>query len=153
MGAEHQAGHGNAEGDVVAGETGRAERQAANLARHLNQSYPDMATFLAQHAPAVPQATNASFVGVTEQLVTLAVTINGEVRLEHLPLPESPQAHDTRSRLRLLIEQTRVSVPAEPAVALTSLEQMLVGTAGPAGDAQGAHASMTDRHGSASRPS
>ena len=112
-----------------AGGASRSERQGANLARHLNQSYPDAAEFLARYGGGIQDAADAAFVTVTEQAVVISLSSGSAQAPVTLPLPSSPDDRDLRARLRLLVEQIRADLPEQPPVPLTSLEQMLGGQA------------------------
>lgn len=104
-------------------ENERAARQGANLARHLNQSYPDTVLFLARHAAGRPDAVEARLDSVTADELVLTVTAAGGTAVVRVPLSAAPgAAPDVRGRVRALLAVARQAAPGEP---LTSLEKQV----------------------------
>lgn len=125
----------------------RTVREGNNLARHLNEQYPDTALFLARHAALRPEATAASIAGIADGVMSLRVS-GPEPGLVAVPLPvEGPDGDGLRSRLVALVQQTRAGVPEDANEPLTSLEAMMAGPAtGEARQPHGLHARMAARH-------
>lgn len=99
----------------------RAARQGANLARHLNQSYPDSVLFLARLAGGKPDATAAELVSLTDAELLFQVTTAGAVQPVRVPLPPAADTgDDVRARVRELLRLTRLNSPDAP---VTSLEE------------------------------
>lgn len=99
----------------------RAQRQAVNMARHLNERHPDTVLFLARYAAEQPDATTAALVAVDADGITLTIGGSGQqVRVSFDAVAASGQATDARSRLRQLLQATRAAHPGTP---LTSLEE------------------------------
>lgn len=111
----------------------RAERQSANLARHLNGQHPSTVLLLARHAPGGrPDATEAALTQARDDLLTIAAAVpEGRVDLR-LSLPDGP---DVRGRIATLLQQTRAQLTDD--VPLTSLEEQM------AGGGRGPHGSST----------
>ena len=107
----------------------RAERQAVNLARHLDERHPDTVLFLARSCDGHAEATSAELLAVADAGVTLSTDLSAEP--VHLPFDTSPgQPADPRGRFRRLLETARSQRPDEP---LTSLEQQLLAADHPHG--------------------
>ena len=103
------------------GHSERADRQAANLARHLNQRYPDTVLFLVRYAAGQRNATTAELLAVAEAGVTvMSDAVSEPVHIAFDEAAGSPT--DARSRLRHLLEVTRAANAHYP---LTSLEQQM----------------------------
>lgn len=111
----------------------RGSRQAANLARHLNERYPDTVLFLARRAAGRPEATAAVLSSIDDDHLTLSLELPTEFTDVRVPLPTG-EGLDARRRLAELLRVTRAGSPGEP---LTSLEQQLAhgpGRGGPGRD-------------------
>jgi len=118
-------------------ETSRANRQAANLARHLNDRYPDTALFLARYAAGRVDVTAAQFASVGCHNVVLNLQVGSSTETTSLEMPGATtdqSAGEPRLRLRQLLATTRSALPAGSDAPITSLEAMLVDKTGPAGD-------------------
>lgn len=102
----------------------RAERQALNLARHLNERYPDTVLFLARNAAGQPAAMAAELLAVDSDGVTLCIDGSAPAVRICFPATGSAEPTEARSRLRQLVQATRAAHPSE---ALTSLEEQLRG--------------------------
>lgn len=99
----------------------RADRQAANLARHLNQRHPDTVLFLVRCAAGQRNATTAELLAVEDAGVTVTSdAVSEPVQIAFGETVGSPT--DARSRLRHLLEVTRAANAHYP---LTSLEQQM----------------------------
>lgn len=92
----------------------REQREAVNLARHLNDSYADAVLLLA-HAAGRPSAAAASVALITEGEMELDAAGDGRVRVP-LPNPGDP----LRQRVRAAVAAARAALPDAP---LTALEQ------------------------------
>lgn len=103
----------------------RSQRQAVNLARHLNDRYSDTVLFLARFAGEATDATHAQLLAVDETGLTLSTDVRDEP--VHISFPSAGGHPDVRARLAGLLGATRVAHPNEP---LTSLEQQIGGTPG-----------------------
>lgn len=115
----------------------RAERQGANLVRHLNERYADTVLFLARRAAHCPQADSAELLTIGEGDLSLSVQDREGTRTVRVPLPSAtPGATDVRGRVKALLEATRAEHPDDP---MTSLESARSGPAG-------LHARMAARH-------
>jgi hypothetical protein len=103
----------------------RAGRQAANLARHLNERHPTTVLLLARHAPGGRPDTTAAELTLAEDdgLSLTATTLDGTADVR-LTLPDGP---DVRSRIAALLTATRAALPDDGSVPLTSLELQLGG--------------------------
>lgn len=114
--------HGGRDGDDVGRrDAARAQRQAMNLARHLNERHPDTALFLARFAAGQPDATAAQLLAVADTGLTL--TTNCTSAPVDVPFgTATDQPADVRSGTRALLVATRASHPHEP---LTSLERQM----------------------------
>ena len=121
--------------DHSAHDDGRAGRQSANLARHLNGQHPGTVLLLARHAPGGrPHATGAELTDADEDGLTLDVTSPAGTTRLRLALPDGP---DVRSRIGALLKATRGGLPDDGSVPLTSLELQLGGGGrGPHGPGQ-----------------
>lgn len=103
----------------------RSQRQAVNLARHLNECYSDTLLFLARFAGVAPDATHAQLLAIDETGLTLTTDVRDEP--VHISFPSAGGHPDVRARIGGLLGATRVAHPNEP---LTSLEQQMGGTTG-----------------------
>lgn len=100
------------------GEDTRAQDQARNLARHLNDRHPDTILFLAQQAAGRPAADAAELTTLDETGLTLAVHVAGGTEAVRVAFPPAPGS-DPRSRFGALLRTTRAAAPHGP---LTTLE-------------------------------
>lgn len=100
---------------------GRGDREARNLARHLNDAYPDTLALLLRALGGVAGSTAAAIDSIDES--TLTVVDTGGAGSAVLTLPGDP-SQPLRPRLAGLVQQARA---AEPAGAPTGLERMLGG--------------------------
>lgn len=100
----------------------RGERQALNLARHLNERHSDTVLFLARCAAGRPDATVEELLAVDRDGVTLSIDGSTTTVRIRFPAAGSDEPTEARSRLRQLLHATRTAHPGE---ALTSLEQGL----------------------------
>jgi hypothetical protein len=103
----------------------RSQRQAVNLARHLNDRYGDTVLFLARFAGGATDATHAQLLAVDETRLTLTTDVRDEP--VHISFPSAGGHAEVRARIEGLLDTIRVARPNEP---LTSLEQQIRGTAG-----------------------
>lgn len=94
----------------------REQREAVNLARHLNDSYADTVLLLA-HAAGRPSASAARVALITEGEMELDAADDGRV---HVPLPNPGDS--LRQRVRAAIAAARVALPDAP---VTALEQRM----------------------------
>jgi hypothetical protein len=99
--------------------TGRAERAAINLARHLNERHPDTVLFLARFAGGQRDAASSELLAVDDAGVTLR-TAGSERQVRIGFDPAAGQPPDARGRLRQLLLATRSAHPEAP---MTSLEE------------------------------
>lgn len=105
----------------------RAQAQARNLARHLNDRHPDTMLFLAQQAAGRPAATAAELTAVDEAGVTLTVRDADGPEVVRVPFPPA-SGGDVRTRFGALLRAARAARPDGP---LTSLELVHAGPGGP----------------------
>lgn len=114
------------------GPADRAERQSANLARHLNGQHPSTVLLLARYAPGGrPDATAAELTGVDDDGLTITATAPEGTADLRLALPDGS---DVRGRIRALLKATRAGLPdTEPPTSLE--EQMADAGRGPHGSA------------------
>lgn len=103
----------------------RSQRQAVNLARHLNDRYSDTVLFLARFAGGATDATHAQLLAVDGTGLTLTTDVRDEP--VHISFPSARGHADGRARVAGLLGTIRVAHPNEP---LTSLEQQIGGTLG-----------------------
>jgi hypothetical protein len=102
----------------------RVERQSANLARHLNERYPDAVMFLARYAGGRPNCSGAT-------VLTLAVASGAQTEELRLPFAPGDGSTDVRQQVARLLGAARAALPAGADVPLTSLEaQRLSGGSG-----------------------
>lgn len=104
----------------------RGARERANLARHLNASYPDTLLLLAQALGGTPAALSATILRLEPDRVVLTVQPDqsgGRPREVVLPLSDD-DAVPLRQRVSALVLQARDAAPDAPQ---TSLERMLGG--------------------------
>lgn len=107
-------------------QTGRRTREGANLARHLNERYPDAVLFLARYAGGQPEATGAQVAALGDGMLELTVDTGGIQSHVTLELPPGHDEHrDLRSQVRALLQQTRAALPTGSTVPLSSLEAMV----------------------------
>lgn len=100
----------------------RSQRQAVNLARHLNDRYSDTVLFLARFAGAAADATHAQLLAVDETGLTLTTDVSDKP--VHISFPSAGGQAEVRARVAALLGTTRVVHPDEP---LTSFEQQIAG--------------------------
>lgn len=118
-------------------DTDRQDRERANLARHLNQSYADAVLFVAS-ALGASTATQAEITRLTDNYVEITTDQDPDAGGPDMrvALPGQPD-EPLRQRFALLVEQARQARPDAP---FTSLEQMLAGHDNPSGSPhQGRH--------------
>ncbi len=101
------------------------QRQAStvNLARHLNDQYPDTVLFLARMLGARPAADSARINAIQDDAIDITVCIGKDVEAVRLP---SPTTADKDTSLRERISELVVQARALDADGLlTSLEQQI----------------------------
>lgn len=115
----------------------RAARQARNFVRHLNDTYPDTALFLARHAASCSGAVAAELLTVDEAGIELLVHDGGGESKHRVAFAGGERKDfDARRELAALLRASRNLAPDEP---LTSLEAQL------ASKPAGLHARMPAR--------
>lgn len=115
-------------------------RQAsgANLARHLNDQYPDTVLFLARSLAARPSADSARITAVEDDGIEITVRTGSNVEAVRVPFSKAADnAISLRERMSGLVAQARASDTDGP---LTSLEEQI------SAEPTGLHNRLAARH-------
>jgi len=100
-------------------------RQAstANLARHLNEQYPDTVLFLARTLATRPAAASARITAIQDDGIDITVRTVSGVEAAHVPFSKTADGDiSLRERMTDLVAQARAIDANGP---LTSLEQQI----------------------------
>lgn len=102
----------------------RRARERANLARHLNQNYPDTLLLIAVALGGAADATEAELLSLEETSLVLAVTTEaqpGGAEQVSVTLPGEAD-EPLRQRVATVVRHARAKAPDRPA---TGMERML----------------------------